>query len=279
MQSEARNAGEHTRAAAADRARAPQRPQRSAPRIFRATVVATRWLTPHLKRITVRAPELGSYEPFGPDEYIGLLLPRPGVPLVLPVPERPAAIRAAVAELPEETRPDLRWYTVSGHCAHLSEVDIDMVVHGDTGPGSRFAGAATVGDVIGLRECSALYDPPRACRSQLLVGDETSLPAIARVLAEQPYGIATTAVIEVPHPDERLELARPVTWVIREGDPGVELERAVRGLAGLERIDYAWVCAEREGVQRIRRFLVNERGISKERITFSGYWRLGEARG
>jgi NADPH-dependent ferric siderophore reductase len=43
-------------------------------------------------------------------------------------------------------------------------------------------------------------------------------------------------------------------------------------------IDYLWVCGERQAVQELRRYFV-DRGVSKDRITFSGYWRLGRARG
>lgn len=52
----------------------------------------------------------------------------------------------------------------------------------------------------------------------------------------------------------------------------------VRAATLPEDIDDAWVCGERRAVQEIRRHLV-ERGVSRDRITFSGYWRLGEARG
>lgn len=259
--------------------RAPQRPQREMSRIFRAEVTAVMDLTPHLRRLTIHAPELADYETVGPDEYLGLILPRSEAdPLVLPDASNPAAIRAAVAELPEDVRPDLRWYTVREHRPEASELDIDFVVHGDEGPGSRFALRARTGSVLGVRECSALYALPDGARTRVLIGDESSLPAIARILEmtldePEPY-----VFIETADPRDRMELAAPVRWVDRVGEPGVALEAAVRASTLPDEVDYAWVCGERVGVQNIRRHLVADRGVAKSRITFSGYWRLGEVR-
>lgn len=69
------------------------------------------------------------------------------------------------------------------------------------------------------------------------MGDETALPAIARILedlavADQP-GLRVTALVEVPKAADCLDLTAPdgaqVVWLVRSGRPhGVALERAVR---------------------------------------------------
>lgn len=261
------------------RVRPPQRPRRSGARVFAARVTAVRDLTPHMRRLTMSAVEFADYAPAGPDEYLGLLLPRDeSAPLVLPANDGTENIRAAVAAIPETVRPDLRWYTVRDHRPEAREIDVDFVVHGDEGPGTRFAGRARVGSALGIRECTALYAPLPETRARVIIGDESSLPAIARIL-EETGGSETHVFIEIADAAERQDLAGAVTWVERRGElPGARLQQAVRAAELPEVIDYAWVCGERLAVQELRRHLV-DRGVSKDRITFSGYWRLGEARG
>ncbi|WP_083451457.1 siderophore-interacting protein [Leucobacter celer] len=261
-------------------ARGPRRPRRARPRVFAARVTVAEQVTPGMRRLTIAAPELADYAPMGPDEYLGLLLPRTEhAPLVLPPAERADAIRAAVAELPEEVRPELRWYTLRAHRPADAEIDVDFVVHGDEGPGTRFARRARPGSALGIRECTALYDPPPGVRTQVIAGDESAIPAIARILESTPGEMRTHAFIEIADPRDRQDLGAEIAWVDRDERPGAALERAVRAAELPDRIDYAWVCAERGGVQGIRRHLVDDRGVAKSRIVFSGYWRLGEARG
>ena len=261
------------------RVRPPQRPRRTGARVFAAEVTAVRDLTPHMRRLTIAAEEFADYTPAGPDEYLGLLLPREeSAPLVLPANDGTENIRAAVAAIPEHERPDLRWYTLRDHRPDACEIDVDFVVHGDEGPGTRFAGRARVGSVLGIRECTALYAPLPETHARVLIGDESSLPAIARIL-EMTEAAETHVFIEIEDAAEKQDLLGRVTWVERHGEsPGVRLQQAVRAAALPEKIDYAWVCGERLAVQELRRHLV-DLGVSKDRITFSGYWRLGEARG
>ena len=261
------------------RVRPPQRPRRSGARVFAARVTAVRDLTPHMRRLTIAAAEFADYAPAGPDEYLGLLLPRDeSAALVLPANDGTENIRAAVAAIPDEQRPDLRWYTLRHHRPDAREIDIDFVVHGDEGPGTRFAGRARVGSALGIRECTALYAPLPETRARVIIGDESSLPAIARIL-EATEAAETHVFIEIADAAEKQDLAGAVTWVERRGElPGVRLQQAVHAAELPEVIDYAWVCGERLAVQELRRHLV-DRGVAKDRITFSGYWRLGEARG
>lgn len=258
---------------------APARPKRDIARSFVARVTDVTPLTPHMTRITVQAPELADFVPVGPDEYLGMMFPRTAEsPLVIPESGELDSIRALVAAIPESERPDLRWYTVRAHRPELTEVDIDFVVHGDEGPGTRFASRARVGDVVGIRECSAVYAMPGDARTRILVGDESSLPAIARIL-ETTDCADTQVFIEVADASERHQLAGDVVWVERGARaPGAALEAAVRAAEIAADVDYVWLCGERQWVQNIRRHLADERGVSKARITFSGYWRIGEAR-
>ncbi|MGL5910600.1 MAG: siderophore-interacting protein, partial [Phycicoccus sp.] len=105
---------------------------------FGMTVVAVADLGGGMRRVTFEAPELASFERCGPDEYVSLMMPRRGGDLVLP--EAGASnVRAALARLPDGVRPDLRWYTLRSHDRATARVDVDIVTHGDAGPGSAWA--------------------------------------------------------------------------------------------------------------------------------------------
>lgn len=254
---------------------------------FEATVAGVRDLNASMKRITLAAPEFTGYELAGPDEYFGLLMPGPDGRLHMPDGER-VNVRAAVAEMPEDEQPGLRWYTVREIRRSLGELDVDIVTHGDAGPGSAWALRARVGDPVGFRSGGALYtafDPAR----QLLAADETAVPALLAILEERErrglpgLGAGVTAHVEVPSVDllGGVEVPAEVTVHERgEEAPGTALLAALEADPSTTAdLDYAWACGESGLATSVRRHLVQQVGMDKKSITFSGYWKLGAARG
>ena len=75
-------------------------------------------------------------------------------------------------------------------------------------------------------------------------------------------------------------LGATVNW--RELDagagPGAALVAAVRG-ADLGPDTRIWVAGEAAAVQRVRRHLFEERGVSREQATVRGYWKHGRSAG
>jgi len=217
------------------------------------TVSAVRDLHPRLRRLTFAASEFADFAVEGPDECFGWLLPADG-------------------------RPHLRWYTVREHRPAAAEIDVDVVLHGDTGPASRFAAAARPGDTAGFRSSGAAYAPPDGCRTQLLLGDETSMPALARIVESLPAAARDVrAVVELPDRtwtyDVRGDL--DVEWRYRQGSaPGSTLVSLVAQQP--YPLDYAWVCGEATAVRAVRRHLVDGWGLDRRSVTFSGYWRTGQ---
>lgn len=247
---------------------------------FRMTVHAVTDLSPYLRRITFRAPEFAEHVRNGPDEYFGLLMPPPGATAVTMPSEDTINVRQAIRRLPEAQRPDLRWYTVRALRQADAEIDVDFVLHGDNGPGSRWAGAARPGHVAGFRAGTATYAPPPAARTRLLAADETALPALAAILEAGTEDTSTHVFVEVPDEGYRQPVPAgvPVTWLHRGGDaPGTLLLRAVRD-ATLPTLDYAWLCGESALATGLRRHLVKERGVDRRKVLFSGYWKVGAAR-
>ena len=214
------------------------------------TVTAVTDLHPRLRRLTFAAEEFGRYEVEGPDECFGWLLPTGG-------------------------QPHLRWYTVRALRQDRAEIDVDVVLHGDEGPASRFAARARAGDVSGFRSSGAAYSPPEGCHSQLLLGDETSMPAVAAVIESLgPVATGVRAVVELPDASWTYAVGGDVEveWRHRgEDPPGSRLRDAVAGEP--YPLDYAWVCGEASGVRAVRRRLIDGWGLDRRRLTFSGYWR------
>ncbi len=255
--------------------------RRTVRRIFTMTLIARTPVSRNTTRFTFTAAEFADFEALGPDEFFALIIPVPGRDLP-PLPAVDEDIREIINTIPEDVRPEVRWYTVRAHRPALAEIDVDIVLHGDSGPASRWATDAEPGDVIGFRESSAPYIAPEGGR-QLLVADETALPALAAILEQTPAGLDTVVMAEVPGPEDIPAIATDVeiAWFHRgDADPGSALLPALEAVVTphLSALSYAWLCGERALATGSRRWLV-EAGFDPDQIMFSGYWRLGQARG
>jgi NADPH-dependent ferric siderophore reductase len=91
------------------------------------------------------------------------------------------------------------------------------------------------------------------------------------------------AVLQVEGPEDELELPGAgeltVQWLHRSvagGDPdGAQLPDAVRALDFRAGRVHAFVHGEAIAVRELRRHLTRERGVAKEDLSVSGYWRRG----
>jgi NADPH-dependent ferric siderophore reductase len=124
------------------------------------------------------------------------------------------------------------------------------------------------------------YNPSPEADWHLLVGDESALPAIAASLEALPEGAPAHAFVEVSGPGEEQELVTSgdvkLAWLHRgEHQVGEALISAVRDLEFPSGAVHAFVHGEAGFVKRLRHHLRVERGIPLERLSISGYWRLG----
>jgi NADPH-dependent ferric siderophore reductase len=245
-------------------------------RITTATVVRTTRPTPHLVRVVLGGPELAGL-PIGEftDHYVKLLFPYPGTEL----PE-PFDLDAVRRDLPRERWPRLRAYTVRAFDPAAAELTIDVVHHGEQGLGGPWAAAARPGDRVLFRGPGGAYAPDPAADWHLLVGDESALPAIAASLERLPAGADARVFVEVSGPAEEQPLATAadarVVWLHRGVRPvGAALVDAVRALQFPAGVVHAFVHGEAGFVRQLRRFLRVERGVPVDRLSISGYWRLG----
>ncbi|BBH68868.1 siderophore-interacting protein [Actinoplanes sp. OR16] len=217
-------------------------------RFFPVEVLRVDRLSPNFVRVTFTGDDLDRFADNGYDQRIKLIPPLEGSGFD----HMPEGLDwyTQWRDLPEERRNPIRTYTVRGVRRHLREVDVDMVLHGVSGPASRWAVSARPGTKALLMGPNADFagsaggidfHPPVATRRILLGGDETAVPAIASILAKLPADAIGEAVLEVPEAADRLEISAPagfrVTWLSRDG--GVhgtglipEIEAAAQRLLG-----------------------------------------------
>ncbi|WP_019633356.1 siderophore-interacting protein [Actinomadura atramentaria] len=249
---------------------------RKGPALSTGTVVRTERITPHMIRVVLGGPGLTGF-PAGEftDHYVKLLFPRPGVSY--PEPFDMAAVRA---EYPRDQWPVTRTYTVRAWDADAGELTLDFVYHGDTGLAGPWAEAARPGDEIRFLGPGGAYAPDPDAGWHLLAGDESALPAIAAALERIGDGVPVRAFVEVADAAERQDLKVPggaeVVWLERGGRRvGEALTEAVRALEFPPGEIHAFVHGEAGFVRDLRRYLRVEKGIPLERLSISGYWRVG----
>jgi len=244
-----------------------------APSKYRTTVVRTERLTPHMVRVVVGGDELALFPDTGfTDRYVKLIFPRPGVEL---------AEDAELWSLPPEQRPVFRTYTVRDLDPERHELTIDFVLHGDDGIAGPWAAAAVPGDELLMSGPGGAYVPLPDVDQHLLVGDEAALPAIAAALEVLPAGAAAVVLVEVDDAHGEIPLTTgegvELRWLHRttaaEPEP---LLAAVRDLQLADGRVQAFVHGELLSVRAIKRHLVDDRGIAKELLSASGYWRRGK---
>lgn len=234
---------------------------------FDVVVSAIRPLTPHLVRITFAGPSLAEFVDDGPDQRCKVFIPRAdGSRASVP---RGADWYPRWQAMPDDERPTIRTYTVRAARPFAGELDIDFVLHGDSGPASAWACRAAVGDPVVIFGAYAEFDPPIHASWHLLAGDETALPAIAAIVERITVPVLT--IVEVADPGERLDF--PAQWVYRSD--GGSLLSAVTAAEFRVDTPYCWVAGESGAVKAIRRHLVRERSIPAGLVEFMGYWKRG----
>jgi NADPH-dependent ferric siderophore reductase len=178
-------------------------------------------------------------------------------------------------------RPAARDYTPRRYDAAANTLVIDFVLHGD-GPAATWAARARPGDFLGVGGPRGSFIVPDDFDWYLLAGDETALPAIGRRLEELPAGARAIVVAEVANAAEEQRFgtnARVEThWLHRAGaEPGhhLLLQQAIAKISLPSGEGYAWVAAEAGTAKALRRYLVDQRGLPKDRVKAAAYWKHG----
>ncbi|MFD8663656.1 siderophore-interacting protein [Streptomyces globisporus] len=246
--------------------------------IHRAVVARVQPLTPSVTRVTLHGEDLAGFRTTGVgDEYVRIFLPHG--------PDRTDVSLPRTTEQGGWETPDgqpvapMRTYTIRAVRPEAGEIDIDFVLH-EGGVASGWAAEARPGDVVGVNDPTGLYSPPDDLSWQVLVADQTGLPAAARLLENTPGHVRTRVVLEAPDPSAVLSLHEAadskVTWAYGGNGHGpsrlADLVAAAvppgTDLAG----GYVWVAGETNALRAVRRYLRRELGLPAERFKVVGYW-------
>ena len=183
-------------------------------RFFDARVAAVTRLSPSFVRLTLSGPDLDAFADNGWDQRFKLVLPDAhGSYDALP---RDPEWYGTWRRLPADRQNPIRTYTVRAVRAAVREVDVDLVLHGDVGPASRFAGRARVGDPVVLLGPNAAYGdvhgglefrpPDGHVGPTVLVGDATAAPAVLSIVAQLAPDAFGEAVLEVPDAEDIVDV-------------------------------------------------------------------------
>ncbi|QYG91203.1 siderophore-interacting protein [Iamia sp. SCSIO 61187] len=250
------------------------RVRREPPRFRRARVESVVEVTPHLRRVHLAGDELRGIDPGLPGASVRLLLPgAPDEPITLP---EWAGNEFRTAD---GSRAAIRTLTPVDPDPEAGRLTLDVVRH-DAGLLTPWVDAVGPGGEVAISGTGRGYTVDPDAEGYLLAGDETALAALGQVLAAVPDGLPVRLLAEgrgpdavVPFPDrEGLE----VRWLGADPDrpPGDALVRAVAE-ADLAPGTRVWAAGEAAAVQRIRKHLFDERGLSRAEAHVRGYWKVG----
>jgi NADPH-dependent ferric siderophore reductase len=249
-----------------------------APVFFREiTVLSSTRLSPHMQRVRFSGSDLGRFAHGG--LHVRLLLPPRGRQPVWPS----LGADGLLVWPSGEDALVVRVYTVRAIDVAAGWVDIDFVLHpGSDTPAATFAGNAKAGDVIGMIGPGGGGVPE--ADNLLLLGDDTALAAIGRILDDLAPATRAEVFLEVDGPADAIALARgdnvAVTWLYRHGrDPGTAglLSQTLRRMdsASLPPDLYVWAGCEFADFKEVRKILRKEWGLKKDRHLVVAYWRRG----
>lgn len=242
------------------------------------TVTSTEPITPSLRRVWFHTDDLSAFaDSEHTDRYVKLVFLRDGVDY----PE-PLDLRALRGVLPPEQMPTVRTYTALFPDLEQGTLAIDFVLHGDEGVAGPWARRAEPGDTLLANGPGGAYRPDPGAGWHLLVGDESALPAIGAALADLGPDAVVRLVLLVESADQHLELTLPadgkVVWLHRDEGGEDALVQAVRDLAWPAGRVHAFVHGEAQVVMHgVRPYLLRERGLEREQVSVSGYWRRGRS--
>lgn len=237
-------------------------------------------ITPRMRRLTLAGEDVARFLPLDA-LHLNILIQKPGVS----EPQWPSVGPDGMIHWANpDLRPDFRKYTVRSINTKAGTIDIDFVLHADAGPGSALAEQARIGDRFGIAGPGGggLIEADW----YLFAGDETALPAIARMLEALPETVTGKAFIEVACENEIQNLVHPegikVIWLMRDqSNPGansplVDAVRSINFPRDGRRI-YVWSGCEFEDFRSIRAYLRQDVRLRKQEHLAVSYWRRGSS--
>jgi NADPH-dependent ferric siderophore reductase len=238
-----------------------------------ATLVSARNITPRMRRVTLAVDDTAHFADGG--LHLRILIPPAGRAPVWPQAEPNGRIGWPKGD---DTL-TIRAYTIRTLDLTRRELEIDFVLHeGADVPGASWALNARNGDIVGLIGPGG-GGVPQAKR-MILAGDETALPAIARIAAAVPAETELRVYLEVADKEEEQTFvtagALDVTWFHRDGaEAGTtgRLERLLRDIVpAADPSTFVWAACEQAEARAIRNFMKTEIAGDRTGFSIAAYW-------
>lgn len=234
-------------------------------------VAASTRIAPRMQRLRLTGEAL---ERFDTNDNLHVRLYVPADPTIR-FPETTKGPREGLLAVEAATR----YYTIRRIDAAAGWVDIDFFLHEAPGPAGDFARDARVGDVCAMSGPCGLGIKP--AESYLLAGDDTALPAIARIAESLPRDATGTILVEVEGPEDRLPFSVPPgmsrQWLFRGTSNGLaasdfirHVKRSIAAVPGGWPNQFVWIACEFAAFEKLRETL---KAVSKARSICVPYWR------
>ncbi|WP_028021938.1 siderophore-interacting protein [Enterovibrio calviensis] len=230
-------------------------------------VQSTEQITPNMQRIVLHGTDLARFPVDCEGGYIKLMF----------TPEGSTDLSA----LAEGERPVLRTYTIRHIDLSAHTVTVDFVRHEvkDCGCGhaARWSMAAKEGDTINIAGPGTIQAINHEADWFFMVADMTALPALSVKIAALPKHAKGHAVIEVLSEADIQTINAPegmmLTWVIK-GQNGT-LASHVQEQVWLDGDAAVWCACEFETMRALRQYFRNDKGVDRDNIYISSYWKNG----
>lgn len=222
------------------------------------TIETIEALTPNMRRIVFRSPDLTDFVSGSPDDHIKIFLPG------------------------ADGSPIMRDYTPRRFDNAGTSLTIDFALH-EAGPVTAWAMDAKVGDhlAIGGPRGSAII--PDVFDWYVLIGDETALPAIGRRLEELRPDVPVTVIglVDGPAEAQTFTSAAKLTtiWVYRETAGADDVASAS---AALDKVfpaygdGFVWLAAEAQVAKALRAHVLDVHKHPAQQMKAAGYWVRGD---
>lgn len=240
-------------------------------KLRRLTVKEVVLLTPSFRRVIFTGPDLADFVTLGPTDHMKVFFPDESGQIVTPT-FGPDGIRP-----PESGTVIARDYTPAHFDPESLELAIDFYLHESTGPASAWASNASIGDELVIAGPRGSHLPPTEIGNALLIADETSLPSTACWLNSFPADLPVTALISIEDSSSADYLKEHAVRWFTGDNREAELEAAVRQLNELGPESFVFLAGEAGLIARLRRYLRQELGLTKEQVDAHGYWKRGTA--
>ena len=167
-------------------------------------------------------------------------------------------------------------YTPSRYERAARRQTIEFVSHAG-GKASDWARQASLGDRAGIAGPRGAMIIPPDYDWHLLAGDVTALPAIHRRLEELPEGTEAVVVVQVSEAADRRDFRSRARLNVQWVETPEQLIAAVRALSLPASEGFAWGAGEAAVMRELRDVLAGEKGIPKEAMRVSAYWKKGSS--